>query len=533
MKKHLKNIILLNAMITPIMGVSSACSFQNNSRNNLELKLTLKKNVLIDPTDTDYNKYFDFNGSDLGYEYLIINRVENNNQIIFTYEVIEKDKVLVIKNLIIDNKYVKSPSINKDNTKTPNNNQIIGNIDDPDWTPDGENWIDETIISDNSASNINDDITTENNFIPKRDSNKDNSIVENEENIPSPIKQQDHRSAQKTSNDRLRIALWNVANFGDKASEPKPQAIASIIFTQKYDVVGLIELDSTKVISRLVNYLNVLEQKNNTNNLWDFIYKELPVDSKKNINVNGDKAAAYIYNKTKVVPEILNNSQNGIIYDNSNFQVFKGAPTLNAYSRAPYIGKFRSNVEGYKNVNFTLAISHFDGPGVKTKIGEESFKGMGSREYNEAKNIKNVFDWVKKLNGNDDDLIFMGDTNIPSGKESIAFDWVSEYGAIMPLGEGEEALSSLKTEFGNYANPYDKIVHKSNLKFENAKVYKLYSFVDDPSIFQWAKITSLDDWVKYYKKYKSYSSMDRYVYSGVSDHSPISYDLILDPNDPY
>ncbi|MBU4691678.1 hypothetical protein KQ872_01720 [Mycoplasma sp. ES3225-GEN-MYC] len=531
MKKIFKKLILLSASAGSFIGASSACSFQNDSKNNPEFKLTLKQNVLIDPSDNDYTKYFDFNGNEHGYEYLVINQVENNNQMTLTYEIIDKNKdVVAIKILVIDSKYVKPISINKDNNK-----KIAGNIDDPDWTPEGDNWIDETIISDDNNESVN-------NSVDKQNPSEDNTNTEDKNDdvpVPNPVpnEHQDNQNVQTTSDDRLRIALWNVANFGDGALEPKYQAITSIIFTQKYDVVGLIELDSIKVISRLVNYLNVLEQKNNTNNLWDFIYKELPVDSKKNINVNGDKAAAYIYNKTKVVPEILNNSQNGIIYDNSNFQVFKGPLALNAYSRAPYIGKFRSNVEGYKNVNFTLAISHFDGPGVKTKIGEESFKGMGSREYNEAKNIKNVLDWVKKINDGDDDLIFMGDTNIPSGKESIAFDWVSEYGAIMPLGEGEEALSSLKTEFGNYAKPYDKIVHKSNLKFENAKVYKLYSFVEDPSIFQWAKITSLVDWITYYQNYqkynKTYSSNSRYVYNGVSDHSPISYDLILDPNDPY
>lgn len=69
-------------------------------------------------------------------------------------------------------------------------------------------------------------------------------------------------------------------------------------------------------------------------------------------------------------------------------------------------------------------------------------KGNGSFEFNEAWNIKNVFDWMKTINGGDDDLIFQGDTNIKKGNENRAFGWVGSYeNAKMVLNEQKDNTS--------------------------------------------------------------------------------------------
>jgi len=48
---------------------------------------------------------------------------------------------------------------------------------------------------------------------------------------------------------------------------PKYQAIASIIYNQKYDIIGLTELDSMEFSKKVVDYLNEIERKNHTGNV--------------------------------------------------------------------------------------------------------------------------------------------------------------------------------------------------------------------------------------------------------------------------
>ncbi|WP_029608547.1 MnuA family membrane nuclease [Mycoplasma simbae] len=356
---------------------------------------------------------------------------------------------------------------------------------------------------------------------------------DNDGNIPSNPKPPSEPTPLAKAT--VRLASWNVLNFSSKLfneSLPKAQAIVSIIYTQGYDVVGLTEVEDTGVAERLAQMLNELEKANKTNNVWKAISSPQYVPQGPYISVS-EKHASFIYKQNIVAPMVLSDGKAGRLYDNSGYENrFGGA--ANVYQKAPFAVRFKVNIPGYQRVNFTYMVAHFDGPGVGKNSGEVSYNGGGSHEYNEAWNIKNVFQWAKRITGGDDDLIFQGDTNIKVGKQSAAFGWATEYGAVLPLADNKANSTSLsKKTIGAYSQPYDKIVHKSNMNFENAKIYKLYDFVTDPSIFQYAKISSYEQWAAYHNQHstKARSKEYNYVYDGVSDHSPISYDLILDPND--
>lgn len=140
-----------------------------------------------------------------------------------------------------------------------------------------------------------------------------------------------------------------------------------------------------------------------------------------------------------------------------------------------------------------------------------------------------MFKWLKEQTDGDDDLIFQGDTNIPNGSADDAFGLTSNEKMI--LDESYENYSSLKKSVGEYAQPYDKIIHSSNLNASNGKVYKLWDFPKQ-NIFQWATINSLDEWKNWCtENSKPYGSTTHALYNYVSDHCPISYDLELDSSD--
>ena len=350
---------------------------------------------------------------------------------------------------------------------------------------------------------------------------------------------------KKTSNgeiikSKVRLAHWNVCNYSDKSIDINPakgKAIASIIYNQKYDVVGLTELDGLNVAPHIVNLLNEIEKKYNTKNVWKYYngdYLNGPGNSSMQV-ARGDRAASFIYKENVVKPKPFKDGTMGKFYDGTYFEnKFGSTGTYSKeYVRPPFCMRWESVLDGLKHIDFTFAISHFDGPGKvkspneqKVKVGS---KTIGSYEANEAWNIKNMFKWLKEQTNGDDDLIFQGDTNIPYGSSNDLFGLKS--GEKMVLDESFDNYSSLKTFVDNYSEPYDKIIHKSNLKWSNGKVYKLWNFPKE-NIFQWHQIKNLSEWEKWcYENSKDPGSNSYGIYGYVSDHCPISYDLELDSSD--
>ncbi|KDE45596.1 hypothetical protein NPL4_01015 [Metamycoplasma hyosynoviae] len=335
-----------------------------------------------------------------------------------------------------------------------------------------------------------------------------------------------------TSATSLKLAHWNVCNFGKNAlpngenPKAKAHAIASIIHNQQYDIVGLTELDSIEVSPVIVELLNELENKKGTGNIWSYVtgdYQDSMGQSFKQAK-HGDRAADYIYKNNKVAP-VETDGKLGHFYDGTGFvNQFNGV--FNEYVRTPFCVKWELLNQSLSNKDFVFAISHFDGPGKNDKNGEPDSginSKTGAHEANEAWNIPNVFKWME-TKFNDNDVVFEGDTNIPEGAASQAFGSLTT--EKMLLDEGPENYSSLQTTEGGYSSPYDKIILKSNLEYSTPGVYKLWDFVNQ-DIFGWQSgITSYSEW-EYYCIQNYPDSVKSYgaVYNYISDHCPIHFTL--------
>lgn len=371
----------------------------------------------------------------------------------------------------------------------------------------------------------------------KVDITKQSEIDALAEKIKNPLETQTPPNPGEVYTRNIRIAHWNVCNYGNGGlqKEGKGKAIASIIYDQKYDICAITELDSVdRVPSHLVDLLNEIENKYSTNNVWAMVAGDYKKETglANSQSGSGDRGVAFLYRKNVVEVLPFSDGSQGKFYRNKYFENIFGTagPTANEYTRPPFCVRWRGAQSKFKNVNFVYAASHFDGPGVKQNGEQDSGLSpkTGSREANEAYNIKNVFRWLEEETG-DDDLVFQGDTNIKYKVAKAAFKDLDKYNI---LKDDVSNASSLKTSRNNYSEPYDKIIHKSNLRALNPKVYKLWDFVND-NIFQWGRITSISEWYSWCNSHGGAgSSEDRTVYGYVSDHCPISYDLELVSNDP-
>lgn len=362
--------------------------------------------------------------------------------------------------------------------------------------------------------------------------------------VISGFKKDNNSSPNPLTKSKVRLAHWNVLNAKTKDDTfiPKYQAIASIIYNQKYDIIGLTELDSMEFSKKVVDYLNEIERKNHTGNVWRYINGDYLEESGRAHDQapSGDRAAAFLYKENIVKPKPFKDGKLSKFYKNKYFENKFGSTGRYAdqYERPPFCVRWTSVLNGLKHVDFTFAISHFDGPGVTSTRGEVSANlgsKIGSREANEAWNIRNVFKWLEEETDGDDDLIFEGDTNIPLNKANDTFG--SDYEKYMLLSDSKNNASSLTWKTIGYSEPYDKIIHKSNLNYSNPNIYRLYDFPEQ-NIFQWKTISSWNDWIDYYRQYGwNASTKSRWIYGdgsgghGISDHCPISYDLELDSSD--
>ncbi len=128
------------------------------------------------------------------------------------------------------------------------------------------------------------------------------------------------------------------------------------------------------------------------------------------------------------------------------------------WSRPPYSAEF-STQKG----KVVVAFGHFDSPGANTKRGEKIAKmgkGQGAHEYFEAQTTFKAMDSIKQ-HFNNENILFMADTNIKFGNQAAAFGESKDYTFLTE--DNEAWKSSLGTKSG-YANPYDKIITSNSFK---------------------------------------------------------------------
>ncbi|MDP9414514.1 MAG: endonuclease/exonuclease/phosphatase family protein [Pseudomonadota bacterium] len=217
----------------------------------------------------------------------------------------------------------------------------------------------------------------------------------------------------------LNIATWNVRELGKKRrSEAAIHYIAEII--GQFDLVGLVELrDNLQDLQRILPILGPY---------WDAVYSDAIPDAGGN-----RERICYLYDQRACV-------FNGMAAEASPPRKKKGTEYISAESwwRAPYVASFKAG-----NFDFLAFTVHVR---------------WGNDEASREREIQGLANWleakINDKNGEDRDVIAMGDFNIPS-RSSPMFKALTSKGLVLP-----RAL--IKDEFGsNLARDkrYDQILH--------------------------------------------------------------------------
>ncbi|PWC08895.1 nuclease [Mycoplasmopsis arginini] len=284
------------------------------------------------------------------------------------------------------------------------------------------------------------------------------------------------QTAQQNEETKIKWGHWNILNFtGDRHKQyKKTKRIALLANEEKFDVLGLTEVDKEEGVKTLVDELNQL----NSSNFYSYVI------SKK---LKGEKFGkfavehiAVIYNNQKMEAEAFDNKGIGYSYTQKFTDEF--GDTNAQYSRPPYGVKFKYKLKPETKLTFVFA--HFDGPGVSKsneKIGEQSYRGLGSFEYREAKQLANVLDYFDSIDGEQSNIFFGGDTNIKLRKQDLAFSTMeNKYKSV--FSDIEEHNTSLAKRKNNYSQPYDKMFYKTNYQLVSFEKFDLYKVKTDEKV---------------------------------------------------
>ncbi|MEG3825829.1 endonuclease/exonuclease/phosphatase family protein [Mesomycoplasma ovipneumoniae] len=332
---------------------------------------------------------------------------------------------------------------------------------------------------------------------------------QNEQKTPEPEKNPQNGNIQS-----IRVGFWNVLNYTNKSKNPntaKTYALANVINSSGSDVVGLAEITTTGDGTDIVKDL----EKLNPSAGW----KQITTD--KYGKTNQQEKYTFLYKSSLL--ETIN------FEGNSNPYLIQNGTNL-TWARPVAAIKFKTKTN-IKN-DFTLAIGHFDAPGNKSKSRNEKAdseaRDQGEQEANEARDLVNVLTEIDKKDGPNNEIIFMGDTNIRGENTEKLFKSTLE--SYQSLLNKDEKTSLSSKDFGEYANSYDKIFYKGDLKTKNAQKYDLYSIFEK-------KIVDLEKYDKMRKqdnrstKYKVGDPKDINRIRAISDHTMVYFDLELSESD--
>ncbi|WP_051677961.1 endonuclease/exonuclease/phosphatase family protein [Mycoplasmopsis opalescens] len=345
----------------------------------------------------------------------------------------------------------------------------------------------------------------------------------------------DDQGNNNLTQDKIRIGSWNILNYGpknkwDDINQFKAVSLARTMHYNKMDVVGICEINKGRVdkLKYIIDELNRLDSQAK----WTYVATD---ENKGAYNPASSDAqsedAAFIYKSSKLKVKQFSDGTKGRSYDNKTFESIY--QQQNGYVRPPF-GAFFETLGLVKN-DFTLVVSHFDSPGSKKSANESNgISGQGAFESNEAANLDNLMEYFDLLDEKNDDLFFMGDTNIKAknGKELFRRAYDKGYEALFDDSD-DASRSSLGTKnWGKKSEPYDRFIVKTNLKTLNPTVYDLYN-LPDTGLFKDYNIDSKESWISYVSNNlkKEYSTDGSYLGKLVSDHCPIYFDLALNPDD--
>ncbi|MHA0315984.1 endonuclease/exonuclease/phosphatase family protein, partial [Mesomycoplasma ovipneumoniae] len=202
------------------------------------------------------------------------------------------------------------------------------------------------------------------------------------------------------------------------------------------DVVGLAEITTTGDGADIVNVLEEL----NPSAGW----KQITTD--KYGKENQQEKYTFLYKSSLL--ETIN------FESNSNPYLIQEGTKL-TWARPVAAVKFQTK-SNIKN-DFTLAIGHFDAPGKyngksnkrKENVDSEA-PGQGDQEANEARDLANVLTQIDEKDGLNNEIIFMGDTNIlAKNTENLFKSTLESYKLLL---DKDEKTSLSSRNFGEYKN---------------------------------------------------------------------------------
>lgn len=361
--------------------------------------------------------------------------------------------------------YLKNKDNNELATPNPNANSYKIN-DDKSFIGDIWNLIDDNVITNKSSDSVS-------NYSYIRSKVSDHSPIGMKLNIDNQV---------------YNVGHWNTLNFTfSKDRQEKVDNISKTILFYKFDLIGLTEINANTVTETnkenatyFINYINGLIPKDERNNReYDIIVSNNTTS--QFAAVGQSEQVAILYNKNKFKPFEYTNLTikndaivgSGYFYSNPLTDFSKDTSRKYDYVRSPF-GTMFNLVNSAIEYPITFLFSHFDSPGASSssqnKKTEIMVDGIGSQEYYEAYNIKNVLsEFEEKFNNKN--IIFMGDTNIKTNKQKTAFNEkelnLSNYNFLFKDSlEYATSLATVKTveKYPNdklkwYSNPYDKIIY--------------------------------------------------------------------------
>ncbi|MGY6172274.1 MnuA family membrane nuclease [Candidatus Mycoplasma pogonae] len=291
----------------------------------------------------------------------------------------------------------------------------------------------------------------------------------------------------------IRIGHWNVLNLSDKTAPrnlAKYSAIGNIIKNQKMNLIGLTEVQKNGGVQRI---LGILNQNLDTPD-WEAIVSEK--STTKTGSVGQSERVAILYQKSLLEPIPFDNyATAGLFYENNQWQnPFIPGQEID-YIRPPFGVKFKIIANGE---DFTVVYSHSDAPGPHRKgraydidATEHGFPGQGLQEVNEALHLKEVMEWFDQIDGDNEELFYMGDTNIKLGNEAKAFAPLISSGYTSLFPESEANKTTLSGHEKAYASPYDKMFYKGQLPTQNAQKGDIFELFKDPNLVDSGQITKI------------------------------------------
>ena len=328
----------------------------------------------------------------------------------------------------------------------------------------------------------------------------ENQIVDHSQSIAtiapslsySPILE-DHTTLSVQKNNP-KIGYWNlkdykIKGFSNEVFDKKTSMLAKILIETNASIMGLSQIKGQRAVEKLVNKLNELDSTSS----WKFIRSGYAAYDSQKVLVSSSPDDAEFYgfiykgNEFTIKPFEINKNDEitqyyGKIYENPKLINEFSDNKRTAFIRPPFGVQF-VNKDGK---DFTAVIGHHDSFGVesgpKTKGGniEEAipansgtFPNQGTQEVWESLHLIDVMKYFDIIDGENGDLVYMGNTNIKydmtqingQGRPSIFKPLIDE--GFKPLVNPLD--SNHKTSLGevDYENSFDRIFVKSSMLPKN------------------------------------------------------------------